>query len=178
MEKEEIINGSLDFYRIKTEWTRERENGELAKVKTEELVMATSYTEAEKVAYAIVEDQQRAKYGSVNIEIIKTKINDVLFNDILVQDNQTVCGLICNFFEESEESGVGLYNVINNSVVFILKVFHESLFVFIQPIQDSDVFRFVYDFFVYKLADNSRIQLQKFHAFNGFCFLLCSKIHK
>lgn len=111
MEKEEIINGSLDFYRIKTEWTRERENGELAKVKTEELVMATSYTEAEKVAYAIVEDQQRAKYGSVNIEIIKTKISDVLFNDILVQDNQAVCGLICNFFEESEESGVGLYNV-------------------------------------------------------------------
>ena len=111
MEKEEIINGSLDFYRIKTEWTRERENGELAKVKTEELVMATSYTEAEKVAYAIVEDQQRAKYGSVNIEIIKTKISDVLFNDILVQDNQTVCGLICNFFEESEESGVDLDSV-------------------------------------------------------------------
>ena len=56
MEKEEIINGSLDFYRIKTEWTRERENGELAKVKTEELVMVISYTEAEKVAYSIVED--------------------------------------------------------------------------------------------------------------------------
>lgn len=111
MEKEEIINGGLDFYRIKTEWTRERENGELAKVKTEELVMATSYTEAEKVAYAIAEDQQRTRYGSMNIEIIKTKISDVLFNDILAQDSEAVCGLICNYFEESEESGVGLYNI-------------------------------------------------------------------
>lgn len=110
MEKE-TTNSGLDFYRIKTEWTKECESGELAKIKTEELVLSTSYTEAEKVAYAIAEDQSRTKYGSMNIEIIKTKINDVLFNKILVQDEETTCGLICNFFEESEESGVGLYMV-------------------------------------------------------------------
>lgn len=109
-------SGSLDFYRIKTEWTKECESGELAKVKTEELVMATSYTEAEQVAYAIAEDQSRTHFGSMNIEIVKTKINDVLFNDILTQDSKTICGLICNFFEESEESGTGLYMV--KSVIF------------------------------------------------------------
>jgi hypothetical protein len=111
MEKEEMTNGGLDFYRIKTEWTKECESGELNKVKTEELVMATSYTEAEKVAYEIANDQCRTQFGSMNIEIIKTKISDVLFNNILAQDEHTTCGLICNFFEESEESGVGLYMV-------------------------------------------------------------------
>ena len=108
---QESINNGLDFYRIKTEWVKECESGELAKAKTEELVMVTNYTEAEKVAYAIAEDQSRTQFGSMNIEIIKTKINNVIFNDILAQDEKTVCGLICNFFEESEESGVGLYMV-------------------------------------------------------------------
>lgn len=116
MEKETTIEG-LSFFRIKTEWTKEGETGDLAKVKTEELVMATSYTEAEQVAYTIAEDQQRERYGSINIEIIKTKINDVVFNDILVQEDTTTRGLICNYFEESEDSGFGLYMV---KVVFIM----------------------------------------------------------
>ncbi len=109
--EQETLNSELNFFRIKTEWTKECETGELAKVKTEELVMAANYTDAEKVAYAIAEDQSRTRFGSMNIEIIKTKIADVIFNDIFVQDEQTLCGLICNFFEESEESGVGLYMV-------------------------------------------------------------------
>ena len=104
-------NEGLDFYRIKTEWVRELESGELGKVKSEELVMTASYTDAEKVAYTIAEDQSRTQFGSMNIEIIKTKINDVLFNDILAQDDKTLCGLVCNYFKEPEDSGVGLYQV-------------------------------------------------------------------
>ena len=108
-------NAHLDYYRIKTEWVSEGENGILQKTKTEELVLATSYTEAEMVAHSIVETQERQKFGSVNIEIIKTKINDVLINDILAQETEMTAGLICNYFQESEESGVGLYAVkINN----------------------------------------------------------------
>lgn len=109
--KQEAMDSSLDFYRIKTEWTKECESGELAKTKTEELAMVSSYTEAEKLAYEIAEDQTRTRFGSMNIEIIKTKITDVIFNDILAQDDHTICNLICNFFEDSEESGVGLYMV-------------------------------------------------------------------
>lgn len=104
-------NSVLDYYRIKTEWTAEGENGVLQKTKTEELVFATSYTEAEAVAYSIIDVQDRRKFGSVNIEIIKTKINDVLLNNILAQEKETTAGLICNYFQESEESGVGLYSV-------------------------------------------------------------------
>lgn len=104
-------NMGLDYYRIKTEWVSEADNGELQKTKTEELVFATSYTEAETVAHSIADVQSRGKFGSVNIEIIKTKINDVLINDILAQEEGTTAGLICSYFQESDESGVGLYAV-------------------------------------------------------------------
>lgn len=109
MEKEQLKTRVLDYYRIKTEWISESEREELEKIKTEELVLATSYTEAEEVAYAIAEAQERAKYGKINFEITKTKINDVLFNDVLAQDKELTQGLVCNYFEESDESGVGLY---------------------------------------------------------------------
>ncbi len=106
----------FDFYRIKTEWTSEREGGALAKVKTEELVYASSYTEAEKVAYVIAENQNRTQFGSINIEIVKTKINELVYNDVLAQDGELTSGLVCNFFEEGEDTGVGLYCV---KVMFI-----------------------------------------------------------
>lgn len=104
-------NLGLDYYRIKTEWTSEKDNGFLQKTKTEELVLATSYSEAEQVAYSIIDVQDRKKFGSVNVEIVKTKINDVLLNEILAQENETTAGLICSYFQESDESGVGLYAV-------------------------------------------------------------------
>lgn len=104
-------NIGLDYYRIKTEWTAEKENGFLQKTKTEELVLATSYSEAESVAYSIIDTQDRRKFGSVNVEIVKTKINDVLLNEILTQESETTAGLICSYFQESEDSGVGLYAV-------------------------------------------------------------------
>lgn len=110
-QKESVKDRVFDFYRLKSEFVKEDEKGVLSKTKSEELIMATSYTEAEKVAYEIAEDQERTRFGSLGIEIIKTKINDVLFNDVLCQDDNVVCGMICNFFEESEDSGVGLYSV-------------------------------------------------------------------
>lgn len=101
----------FDYYRIKTEWISEKEGGNLAKTKTEELVLATSYSEAEKVALEIAEDQNRSQYGDFAIEIVKTKIAELLYNDNLSQDDNTISGLICNYFEEKENSGVGLYAV-------------------------------------------------------------------
>ena len=110
------MKDGFDFYRIKTEWVSEKEDGNLSKVKTEELVYACSYTEAEKVAYAIAEDQSRTNFGNITIEIIKTKISELVYNDTLKQDTALVSGLICNYFEEGEDTGVGLYCV---KVMFI-----------------------------------------------------------
>lgn len=106
---------ALHYFRVKTECTVELPNGALAKKKIEELVLAANYTEAETITHALVSALNRAQFGSVSYEIVKTKISDVLYNDILAQE-ETVQGFCCNYFEEDENSGVGLYVV---KVMFI-----------------------------------------------------------
>jgi hypothetical protein len=106
------MKNGFDYYRIKTEWTAERKDGCLAKIKTEELVLVSSYTEADKVAYEIAENQNRMQFStSINVEIVKTKIREMLCNSTLCHDNDLTAGLICNYFEEGEDTGVGLYAV-------------------------------------------------------------------
>lgn len=105
------MKNSFNYYRIKTEWVTESADGSLQKVKTEELVYASSYTEAEKVAYALVEEYNRTRYADVKIEIIKTKITELLFNDVLSHDEELICGMVNNYFSEAEDSGVGIYSV-------------------------------------------------------------------
>lgn len=100
-----------NYYRIKTEWTAEKEDGSLKKVKTEELVYAPCYSEAEKVAYSLIERYDRTKFGAVNFEIIKTKISELLYNDILQLDPDTIQNLVTSYFEEGADTGVGLYQV-------------------------------------------------------------------
>lgn len=108
---------TLDYYRIKTEWTAEAEDGQLVKKKTEELVLAPSYGEAEKIAYAIAEDQNRFRFSCSRPEIIRTKISDILYTESLKHDSSTIRDLTYNYFAESEDTGVGLYAV---KVMFIV----------------------------------------------------------
>lgn len=105
----------LSYFRIKTEMLAETPNGALERKKIEELILATSYTEAEVLVHAITQSLNRTQFGHVSYEIIKTKIADVLFNDILTQD-EPIQGFMVNCFAEDETSGVGLYSV---KVVFI-----------------------------------------------------------
>ena len=85
-----------NYYRIKTEWTKEAADGQLQKTKTEELVYATSYSEAEAVAYALLEAENREQYSDATIEIVKTKISEMLFNETLDHDDKLIGGLVCN----------------------------------------------------------------------------------
>ncbi len=101
----------FNYYRIKMEWLSEKEDKSLAKTKTEELVFASSYSEAESVAYALIERNERARFGSVNFEIIKTKISELLYSNALEEDETTLKGLITSYFAESDTSGVGMYRV-------------------------------------------------------------------
>ncbi|NDV63959.1 DUF4494 family protein [Bacteroides sp. 224] len=106
------MENGFSFFRIKTEWTGESSDGSLSKRKTEELVLASCYTEAEKVAYAIAEDQNRMRFNSsINLEITKTKIDQILFNLTLSTDSNLIAGLVHNFFEEEDNTGVGMYAV-------------------------------------------------------------------
>lgn len=106
------MENGFNFFRIKTEWTAEKTDGGLAKTKTEELVYASSYTEAEKVAYEIAENEGRMQFNSsINLEITKTKIGEILFNLTLCTDSNLIAGLVHNYFEEGDDTGVGLYGV-------------------------------------------------------------------
>ena len=134
MDAKENKQNGLRYFRIKTEWMAEGENGALGKTKTEELVLATSYTEAEAVAYAIAENQNRTRFGSINIEIVKTKISDVICNEILESGETLMQGLVEQYFEEGEDSGVGLYAVkiiefILDEVTGVTKRTTETLYV-------------------------------------------------
>lgn len=104
------MNG-FDYFRIKMAWTEEQEDGSLAKVKTEDLVYASSYTEAEKIAYALIEDQQRSRHGDVSFEIIKTKISEMLYNDNLQHDSDLIGGMVYNYLDPSADENIGIYSV-------------------------------------------------------------------
>ena len=126
MDAKENKQNGLRYFRIKTEWMAEGENGALGKTKTEELVLATSYTEAEAAAYAIAENQNRTRFGS--------KISDVICNEILESGETLMQGLVEQYFEEGEDSGVGLYAVkiiefILDEVTGVTKRTTETLYV-------------------------------------------------
>lgn len=108
---QDYMKETSNYYRIKTEWTKEAADGQLQKAKTEELVYATSYSEAEATAYALIEAENREQYSDASIEIIKTKISEMLYNETLDHDDSLINGLVCNFFAEGEDSGVGIYSV-------------------------------------------------------------------
>lgn len=104
-----FMNKGFDFYRIKMAYKAEADNGAIVPVKTEDLVMATCYTEAESIAYKLMED--KTQFGDVSYEITKTKISEVLYNDTFQTDENLICGLISYYFEEPEDTEVGLYAV-------------------------------------------------------------------
>lgn len=102
---------SKDFYffRIKMAYKGTNEEGAIVPIKSEDLVMATCYTEAEKIAYKLAEGKD--EFGEVEVEILRTKISEIAYNDTFATDTELICGLISYFFEESENTEVGLYQV-------------------------------------------------------------------
>lgn len=107
------MNTTFNFYRIKMAYQDTDDKGAVVLFKTEDLVMATCYTEAETIAYEL--SAGKDKFGNVEIEILKTKISEVVYNDTFVTDTALTCGLITYYFEEDENTTVGLYAV---SVVY------------------------------------------------------------
>lgn len=108
------MSTQLNFYRIKTEFYQEDENGGMVKQKTEDLVQGVGYSDAEQTAYQLAKFYARDRFAEtfpINIEITKTKINELLFNNILSPSHTLVNELVCCGFEKPEESGVGMYSV-------------------------------------------------------------------
>lgn len=120
------MDKGFNYYRIKMQWKGLMDNGALEKIKTEDLVYASSYSEAEKMAYAIIEDQNRTQYeGVYSMEIIKTKIEEMLYNNTLDHDNNLIGGMVYNYFP-SIENGEGFYEVKAESIVIDERTAKES----------------------------------------------------
>lgn len=106
------MSEQLNYYRIKMNWLNEMEDSSLSKVTTEDLVYVSSYTEAERIAYCLIEDQQRTRFSNdISFEIVKTKISEILYNDSLKQDGDMIGGLLYNYVDPNEGDGVGIYSV-------------------------------------------------------------------
>lgn len=110
------MNKEFNFYRIKMTYKGEASDGAIVPIKTEDLVMATCYTEAEQIAIRLMEGKDR--FGDVSYEIVKTKIDKVYFNDTFHIDENLVCGLITYYFEEDLDTEVGLYAV--DAIVYVV----------------------------------------------------------
>ena len=96
------MSKDFNYFRIKMAYKGTNDLGAIVPIKSEDLVMATCYTEAEQNAY---------KFGDVDIYIVRTKISEFDYNDTFATDTELICGLISYFFEESEDTEVGLYQV-------------------------------------------------------------------
>lgn len=93
-------------------WKKHNDEGKVVQAKTEDLVLATSYTEAESIAMLLIEHDSRDSISSdIIYEIIKTKVSTLLINDTLTKDTELVGNLVHCYFEELEETGKGLYAV-------------------------------------------------------------------
>ena len=100
------------FFRIKLSYNGEDgDTGAIVKKKEEYLAMSVNYTDAESLVCKIIQDRNFDVNDNVKYEIVKTKIDKVIFNDILNVDENKIMNLINYYFEESENTGVGLYNV-------------------------------------------------------------------
>lgn len=110
------MNNQKRIYRIATEWVQQLPEKSSLKHVTEDLVVAESYTEAESMAYALVENDSRIDQQTLNFTITKTKINDVEWNEVWSNDTKLVLGKFRNYFSKSDDTGVGLYAV---SVVYL-----------------------------------------------------------
>lgn len=133
------MNKGTMFFRIKETYKDANEQGAIVTFKTEDLAMATCYTEAEKIADELA--QGKNKFGDVDIEIVRTKIPNVVFNDTFAVDTDPICGLVSYYFEEADDTEVALYQV--NLVYYDInektgKVKKQNDTIYIPAVSSSD----------------------------------------
>lgn len=86
------MSKDFNYFRIKMAYKGTNDLGAIVPIKSEDLVMATCYTEAEQIAYKLTEGKD--EFGDVDVEIVRTKISEVAYNDTFATDTELICGLI------------------------------------------------------------------------------------
>lgn len=95
------------FFRLKFAYRQPNDNGGVEKVKTEMFVECETYTEAEKMAYSVIEKEKFSNYEECEYEIVKTKFksSDFIDNKTLQIDksNESINGLIEHYFSTESD---------------------------------------------------------------------------
>ena len=78
------MSKDFNYFRIKMAYKGTNDLGAIVPIKSEDLVMATCYTEAEQIAYKLTEGKD--EFGDVDVEIGLTKISEVAFNVTCASD--------------------------------------------------------------------------------------------
>lgn len=99
------MSKDFNYFRIKMAYKGTNDLGAIVPIKSEDLVMATCYTEAEQIAYKLAEGKD--EFGDVDIEIVRTKISEVAYNDTFATDTELICGLISYFLKKVKIQKLG-----------------------------------------------------------------------
>lgn len=99
------MSKDFNYFRIKMAYKGTNDLGAIVPIKSEDLVMATCYTEAEQIAYKLAEGKD--EFGDVDIEIVRTKISEVAYNDTFATDTELICGLISYFLKKVKIQRLG-----------------------------------------------------------------------
>lgn len=92
-----------DFYVLKFQYQAEdAQTGDMKKQKQEILAECANYTDAEKLAYALIHDEQWDKYQPVKPEIVRLKINDLHTNDCIIAEPDLFDGFAEMYLESQE----------------------------------------------------------------------------
>lgn len=99
------MSKDFNYFRIKMAYKGTNDLGAIVPIKSEDLVMATCYTEAEQIAYKLAEGKD--EFGDVDVEIVRTKISEVAYNDTFATDTELICGLISYFLKKVKIQKLG-----------------------------------------------------------------------
>lgn len=96
------MNTGIEFYRLRFEYMGEDSDGKLATKKEDDLVIAVNYTDAEALAFEMMEEMKQYN-DSVKYEIVKAKIPELLFTDTFSTDKEYKENYVLYFFSEGED---------------------------------------------------------------------------
>lgn len=99
------MSKDFNYFRIKMAYKGTNDLGAIVPIKSEDLVMATCYTEAEQIAYKLTEGKD--EFGDVDVEIVRTKISEVAYHDTFATDTELICGLISYFLKKVKIQKLG-----------------------------------------------------------------------
>ena len=96
------MNTGIEFYRLRFEYMGEDSDGKLATKKEDDLVVAVNYTDAEALAFEMMEEMRQYD-DSVKYEIVKAKIPELLFTNTFSTDQEYKENYMLYFFSEGED---------------------------------------------------------------------------